>query len=312
MPDPAISESMDLAGKPDFLVIGAQKSASSFLQICLADHPGIFMPHGETPCFESPDYEDGAWRDLPALFASAPRSAVTGLRRASYLAEPEVPARLKRHLPGARLIAVLRHPADRAISGYFHNAATGFLPPRNIEEGMRAILDGRWTGRWPRSAQVVTYGHYGAQLDRYLALFDRKQLLVQLHDDYCANSRACIAQAYAFLGVDPAYVSSKLHLRPQTSLSSLPRLWFRFHLLNRLKYTYDANRTRLRKPGPTAIRRGLLEAASRFDTAVLARLFPDRRPQLSGELRRRLLDLYEEDTRSVERLLSRELPGWRQ
>jgi hypothetical protein len=311
MPDAVISETIDLAGKPDFVVLGAQKSASSFLQICLADHPGIFMPHGENPCFESPDYENGALRDLPAIFSAAPSGAVTGLRRPSYLAEPEVPARLKKHLPGARLIAVLRHPVDRAISGYFHNAATGFLPPRNIEVGLRAILDGKWTARWPRSEQVITYGHYGAQLDRYLALFDRKQLLVQLHDDYRADSRACIAQAYSFLGVDSAYVSSKLHLRPQASLSSLPRLWFRFHLLNRLKFTYDADRTRLQKHEPSGPRRGMIQAASWFDTTVLGRLFPDRKPQLSGELRKRLLDLYEEDTRSVERLLSRELPGWR-
>ncbi|MEN8742466.1 MAG: hypothetical protein ABF308_22210 [Phaeobacter gallaeciensis] len=39
---------------PNFIVIGAQKSASTFVQARLSDHPEIFMPDGEDPNFETP------------------------------------------------------------------------------------------------------------------------------------------------------------------------------------------------------------------------------------------------------------------
>ena len=43
---------------PDFVIIGAQKSASTFMQVCLDDHPDIYLPRGETTFFESPDYRE--------------------------------------------------------------------------------------------------------------------------------------------------------------------------------------------------------------------------------------------------------------
>jgi len=40
----------------DFLIIGAQKSATTFIHRCLLEHPSVFMPPGEISFFEDPDY----------------------------------------------------------------------------------------------------------------------------------------------------------------------------------------------------------------------------------------------------------------
>lgn len=53
---------------PTFVVIGAQKSASSFMQLCLAEHPDIYMAEGETPFFETPDYEQSDISELEMTF----------------------------------------------------------------------------------------------------------------------------------------------------------------------------------------------------------------------------------------------------
>ena len=42
---------------PNFIIIiGAEKSATTFLHECLSEHPEVFMPSAEIPFFEDPDY----------------------------------------------------------------------------------------------------------------------------------------------------------------------------------------------------------------------------------------------------------------
>ena len=121
---------------PNFVIIGAQKSASTFLQVCLSEHPDVFMPPGETPFFESPDYENSDISRLESLFNNRSESKL-GIKRPSYIGKPEVPKRIEYHLPDAKLIAVLRNPIDRAVSAYFHYINNGFIPCINLEKGAR-------------------------------------------------------------------------------------------------------------------------------------------------------------------------------
>jgi hypothetical protein len=124
---------------PNFVIIGAQKSASTFLQVCLSDHPNVFLPNGETPFFESPDYEQSNVSDLERIFEKRSEKRI-GIKRPNYIGKPEVPKRIEFHLPHAKLIAVLRNPIDRAISAYYHNINYGFIPPINVENGIRKII----------------------------------------------------------------------------------------------------------------------------------------------------------------------------
>ena len=95
---------------PDFVIIGAQKSASSFMQLCLADHPDIYIPEGETPFFESPDYEQGDIHEIEELFEGRSEKCL-GIKRPNYIGKAEVPNRILKHLPNAKLIAILRNPS---------------------------------------------------------------------------------------------------------------------------------------------------------------------------------------------------------
>lgn len=124
---------------PNFIIIGAQKSASTFLQACLNDHPDIYMPYGETPFFESPDYERNNIRDLEKIFVDRDEKCI-GIKRPTYIGKPEVPERILAHLPNAKLIAVLRNPIDRAISAYFHNINYGFIPAIDVETGSKSLF----------------------------------------------------------------------------------------------------------------------------------------------------------------------------
>jgi hypothetical protein len=47
-----------------FVIIGTQKSASTFIQACLFDHSDIYLTLAETPVVESPDFKNGDIKQL--------------------------------------------------------------------------------------------------------------------------------------------------------------------------------------------------------------------------------------------------------
>lgn len=107
-----------------FLLIGAQKSGTSFLFNILARDPAIAVAARKEPMIFSKPCHD----DVPFLsfFDAGPghRFALDG--SASYLHVPgtarQVASRLGTDLP---VVAVLRDPAERAISGYLHELKHG-------------------------------------------------------------------------------------------------------------------------------------------------------------------------------------------
>jgi len=103
---------------PDYIIIGAHKSASTFVHKCLMEHPDIYMPKDEIPFFEIPDYESSSLSELEKYFKGRKEKRF-GIKRPSYIGKPEVPARISNDLPDAKLIAVLRDPVDRAVSSYY-------------------------------------------------------------------------------------------------------------------------------------------------------------------------------------------------
>ena len=80
---------------PNFIVVGAQKSASTFVQVCLAEHPDIFMPSTEIPFFVSPDYEQKSINNLKHFFIGRTEKML-GIKRPDYIGKPEVPERIRK------------------------------------------------------------------------------------------------------------------------------------------------------------------------------------------------------------------------
>ena len=61
---------------PNFVIIGTQKAATTFLHGCISEHPEVWMPAEEIPAFESPEYENGAIDDLNELLHDRPEKII--------------------------------------------------------------------------------------------------------------------------------------------------------------------------------------------------------------------------------------------
>ncbi|MFB0534671.1 MAG: sulfotransferase domain-containing protein [Anaerolineae bacterium] len=296
---------------PNFLIIGAQKSATTFVHHCLSEHPSVFMPLEEIPFFEDPDYSQSNLESLEKLFEGASRQKTVGIKRPNYLHKPECPERIYKHVPSARLIAILRDPLERAISAYYHYARMGFAPIRHVNEGLLEILNNGPAKQYPRSAEIIEFGFYHKHLSRYLNYFDNKQMLIMLYDDIMKDSLDSLKKVFKFLEIDEEYVPQSLNSRPQSGVYSIPRLRLRT-LRNPIVYTYSSDQMRLfPKEEIGLLGSTIAKVINRIDSRVLSRVFSNARPSLSRDLTEALSAIYKEDTSKLEELLGLSLAHWK-
>lgn len=195
--------------RPDFLVIGAQKCATSWLFRHLAAHPDIWMPPKKELEFFSyqAHLQDPGFDAYLAHFAAAGEARAVGEASPSYFwsptetqwastppgFQPDIAAVVHRLLgPDIRLLLALRDPADRALSAWAHYVAHGELDP-DAPFSEAAAYGG-----------VVEMGFYAMHLRRWLDRFPAGRIMVlSVEDDILRRGTETLRRAAAFLDVDP-------------------------------------------------------------------------------------------------------------
>lgn len=295
---------------PNFLVIGAEKSGTSSLYRYLEQHPQVstgsikeplfFAAEGGQLSYPGPDgqtmYRAASSRtvtnieDYEALFEDAPTGSAVGEASPMYLYSPEAPARIRHHLPDARLIAVLRQPVDRAYSAFLHRVRTGTEPLTDFraafEDEERRLREG-----WGLGLHYRSRGFYHAQLSRYYELFDRDRIRVYLYEEFDADPVGVARDIFRFLGLDDAF-------EPDVSVRYNPAGVPRNRVVAAL--------VRGAKPVGILLKRRLpFEVRKRFRDRLYAKP-----PMLSAELRRELTGVYREDVVRLQGLIGRDLSAW--
>lgn len=288
----------------DYIVIGAQKAGSTYLMQCLQDHPSLHMPRSETPFFEDPDYDPSRLSDLNDLLRNATSGQLRGIKRPSYLGQPEVPERIASHYPDIKLIAILREPLSRAISAYFHLMKMGLIPIRPVEVGLACILEGKYGDDYPAAKSVLTYGLYHQHLTRYFEHFQRQQIEVLIYDDIQHQPEAAIRRTYAFLGVNTEYTAVRRSNRPMAAIYSLNRLRL-YNLLLPLAFKTSSDHSRIH------LRSSLMKKmVSATDQYLLKYAFSNEKPTLSKGLANRVREYYRDDVASLRSLIGHNLRAW--
>jgi hypothetical protein len=294
---------------PNFLVIGAAKSGTTALWSFLRQHPQVFMPDLKEPhhfAFE-PDRSAPVYRgpgatihrdavtdtdDYRALFDGAKGAAAIGEASALYLYLPDAAARIQAAMPDARLVAVLRQPADRAFSSFLHLKRQGREPAPDFEAAL-ALEPERIADNWAFLWRYRDLGHYPRQLSAYLDRFGSERLLVHLYDDLVQDPLEVMRRTYAFLGVDPSFAPD---VSARTNVGGVPRGW-RGRLFGR--------RSPLRRAAsmvvPARLRR---RAGALADRQALTR------EAIALDTRRRLTEEFRSEIDELGELLGRDLSAW--
>jgi len=198
---------------PDALIIGAQKCGTSSLHYYLTQHPGVIAPLRKEVHYFDLNFERGE----PWYRAHFGRRGEPGINLDSspyYLFHPLVAQRAHALLPGAKLIALLRDPVRRAYSHYWHERDKGreqlsfeealAAEPARIERAGEQLAAGEiQSSRDHQHFSYLARGRYAAQLERWLALYPRQQLLVLRFEALVKDPLAVLNQALGFLGLPP-------------------------------------------------------------------------------------------------------------
>jgi hypothetical protein len=202
---------------PDFIVIGAAKSGTTSTFRYLSGHPLVVPPMIKEIRFFAHHVDRGVgWyrAHFPTRAAiarvgrAAGGTAITGEASPAYLSHPAAPERTARIVPGAKLIAVLRNPVDRAIAAY-HYTVKVRAETRSIEQAMadnlRSLdvehsLQEHDDFESPlRFHNYVSRGHYAEGLARWYRCFDHSQLLVLELDELSRGGGDGFARMLEFL-----------------------------------------------------------------------------------------------------------------
>lgn len=183
---------------PDFLIIGAQKSGTTFLFSALLNSEHVLSPALKEVQYFSVNYAKGEnWyrslfpgrKEILELEKQNGTGVRTGEASPFYLYYPYAAERAHALLPNLKIIAVLRDPVDRAISHYYHSKAWGFesLPideafaaeaSRLAPDKERMGRDAEYIGQSFSNHSYVDRGHYARQLKVWEKYFSREQMLI--------------------------------------------------------------------------------------------------------------------------------------
>jgi hypothetical protein len=307
--------------KPGFFIVGAAKAGTTSLYEYLRQHPEIYFSPVKEPNYFSSDidvrnfsvtYKRNTFLDVDRYFAKEPleplqqtyvrkeehyrklfepvtREKIAGEASTSYLVSAVAATNIYRYNPEAKIIVVLRNPADRAFSHYLMALRYGHttLP---FHEAVEKDMSRKHKGIGI-SEMFIESGMYGRQLERYFRVFPEKQIKILFFDDLVNNTAEVLTSLQHFLGVTPQSIDyDEIH-----NTGKVPR----FPTLNKF-FTDSGIKGVIKK-----VIRGKV-----FEFLKAKMMASGRNEQLSAADRDFLKEIYREDIRHLSRIINRDLTHW--
>lgn len=195
---------------PHFIVGGSPRSGTTWLYQALDRHPRIRMakPVTPEPKFFLVDelYAKGLDWYLATWFADVPADCVAGEKTTNYMESPQAARRIREHLPGVRLVFLLREPVDRAFNNWLWSR-TNKVEDRDFETALDQEPECERNVpprlQYARPHALFSRGLYARQLAVWFGLFPREQILCLKFEALCGESGGHeLARLHRFLGVE--------------------------------------------------------------------------------------------------------------
>lgn len=268
--------------KPDFIIIGAMKSATSTLHEQLALQPGFFMSTPKEPNFFSDDdvYKLGLdW--YAKLFAAAEPNDICGESSTHYTKLPDYPQtieRMRAYLPSLKLIYVVRHPVERLISHYIHQWSQNI-----IKTDINQAID--------EFDELINYSCYSMQITPFIEEYGAENIQIIFSEAFRVRPQKELEKVTKFLGYE----------RPVVWYEDLPEQNVSSQRVRR----FNGYNTVVNNPVLAWLRRSFIPRSLR--EAVKNQLTLKNRPQIDGPHMHKLTQIFNDDLSSLGELLNVDL-----
>ena len=178
----------------DFLGIGAQKAATSWLHVQLVRHPQVWFPKVKETHFWD-RRTGGAGEEWLAEFAAAPVGIVQGEITPAYgPLDRDVIREIARFAPDVRVFFCLRNPIERAWSHALMDLVDS--KQRRFEDVEPWEFYAHFDSRGARRN-----GGYVSMLDNWLRVYPKEQLLVTFFEDIRDRPQELLTRIFRHLNV---------------------------------------------------------------------------------------------------------------
>jgi hypothetical protein len=275
------------------------KCGTTSLHRYLDLHPEISMSSPKELRF----FDDPAWRDRIDWYGRQfdPDAPVTGESTVYYSAYPwipDVPRRIHKLVPYARLIYLVGDPLERL--------AAQWVEWCTIEADRSPEMLGKWA-RLPFSEVLADYddprhpvvcpSRYATQLEQYLALFPKEQVMVVDQHDLRHCRVETLNEVFRFLGVDDTFTSPEFADELNTH-GEKTRAWSSYSLVRKALLASGASRI------PPSVRGRIGQALRSVFSRRLAK------PTIHESVRPGLTEHLREEAERLRKLTGKELAHW--
>lgn len=298
---------MEKITKPNFIIIGAMKAATTSLYTYLKQHPNVFMTHIKEPMFFNninqknnfvlkgrKNKKISTFKEYYSLFNSVRNEKAIGEASPAYIHNDKCATLINQYLPNIKIIAILRQPVRRAYSNYLHAKRSDREPIDNFEAALNAE-EIRITNNWSPLYHYKAKGFYYNQLKRYYDLFPKNQIKIILFKDIIANPEKITKEVFDFLGVDNTFIPDT---SKKANVSGSPKGLAGWLVMKLRKYDLIPN-IEFSKYLPKII------------ISFILKTIYSKPEKLNKATIKRLTNLhYKKDIKNLERLIERDLSHW--
>jgi len=293
--------------KPNFIVIGAMKAATTSLYTYLKQHPEIFMTKVKEPMFFNNFQQENNYKILGltrkksttleeylTMFKDVKNEKATGEASPAYIYNQKAPQLIKEHLPNVKIIAILRQPTDRAYSNYLHSKRADRENATTFQEAIE-LEKKRIKDNWSPLYHYIEKGYYSVQLKRYYQLFPKENIRVYLFEDVVKNTTETLKDIFKFLEVDE---NVEIDTSKKSNVSGIPSGLMGW-ILKKMRY-YNL-----------MPKFAISDYLPKFVVKLIFRSVYKPPEKLDKNLRRDITEkYYKEEINTLEKLIKRDLNSW--
>jgi Sulfotransferase domain len=198
--------------KPDLFIVGAPRCGTTSMHYYLKEHPEIFMSQVKEPHFFGTDLVSQRFlrhKDkYLSLFSAAENRKRVGESSIYYLYSKIAAVEIRQFCPTARIIIMLRNPADMIYSLHGEHLFCGDENIFDFEKALMAEETRRGGLLLPVNCKIkfaLLYreiAKYDQQVERYLKVFGREQVKVIIFDDFKKDTARAYKETCEFLDVN--------------------------------------------------------------------------------------------------------------
>jgi hypothetical protein len=315
----------DYTSRQNFVIAGERRCGTTSIYKWMSSHPEIYLhPRPDWNYFVDDELDTRTWKsgeidgskwdrthsaeEYGGSFPSDRKYPAVGHKGADLLFWIPAHARMARLLPQGKFIVILRDPVKRAWSHYWNEVGKG-REDLSFNKALAAEDKRSRESAYARfHLSYLARGFYEQSLQQLFQIIPLSRVMIITLEHCQSHPQKALSDIYRFIGVDTTRGLELAGTLTNENFTTIPRRWAQVRSISGIERLYNhASEAIVVRASSDPYRRRKL----RKSLQVIFRK-PANGVSMPSEARSFLSRTYEPHLESLERMLGREFPEWRQ